>query len=77
MMSLENNNKSAKFETLKPFSVLVFFFALACERIFIKMHSTENRCNNNINIEPENLLFAGMSVHFLPRNFIGWGSEGA
>ena len=35
-------NNSARFETLQPFCLL--FFALACETIFIKMHSTENRC---------------------------------
>ena len=29
---------------LKPLSLCVFFFALACERIFIKMHSIESRC---------------------------------
>ena len=32
-------HKSAKFET-----VIVFFFELACERVFIKMHSIESRC---------------------------------
>jgi len=36
------------------------------------MHSFENRCD----IEPENKLFAGMSMLFEPRNFTGWGSEG-
>ena len=40
MMSLKNNQKSAKSETLK---LLVFFFALAGERIFIKLHSIEIR----------------------------------
>ena len=29
---------------MKPLSLLVFFFAQAREKIFIKMHSTENRC---------------------------------
>ena len=28
---------------LKPFSLFVFFFTLACERIFIKAHSIESR----------------------------------
>ena len=44
---------------------------MVCERIFIKTHSIESRCD----IEPENRLFAGMSVHFEPGNFTGWGSE--
>ena len=38
---LKTTLNSAKFE--KPVSLLVFFFALACESIFIKTHSTENR----------------------------------
>ena len=38
----------------------------------MKTHSTESRCD----IEAENILFAGMSVHFQPGNFTGWGSEG-
>ena len=29
---------------LKPFSFFVFFFGLACERIFTKTQSIENRC---------------------------------
>ena len=33
-----------KVQNLKNFSVFVFFLALACERISIKMHSIENRC---------------------------------
>ena len=39
---LKPTNKSAKFETLKPF--FVFVFALTCKRIFIKTHSIGNRC---------------------------------
>ena len=35
---LKMTNKIEKFQTL------LFFFALACEKIFIKMHSTESRC---------------------------------
>ena len=38
----------------------------------MKEHSIENRCD----IEAENILFAGMSVHFQPGNVTGWGSEG-
>jgi len=49
-------NKSTKFETLEPF---VFFLTLARERSFIKTHSIESRCV----IGPENILFAGASVH--------------
>ena len=45
---------------------------MACERIFIKMHNIESRCD----IEPESRLSAGMSVHFEPGNFTGWGREG-
>ena len=37
---LKTTNKEAKFEMLSLFAI---FFALACERIFIETHSTENR----------------------------------
>ena len=40
---------------LKPLAFFVFFFALACERIFIETHSIENRCVTG----PESILFAG------------------
>ena len=33
-----------KVPNLKPVTASVFFFALACERIFIKTRSTESRC---------------------------------
>ena len=57
----------------KPFSLFVFpAFLTACERIFIKTHRTESRCD----IEPETTLFVGMSVHFQPENLTGWSSEG-
>ena len=39
--NLKTTNKSVKFKIL---SLLVFLFTLACERIFIKMHSIESRC---------------------------------
>ena len=29
---------------MKPLSLFVLFYALACERIFTKTHSTENKC---------------------------------
>ena len=32
-----------KVQNLKPFSLFVFFFALACERIFIETHTIESR----------------------------------
>ena len=56
---------------MKPFSLIVFIFSLACERIFIKTHSIKRRCA----IGPENLLFAGASVHLSARKFYRLGSE--
>ena len=64
-MSLEN-------DLLKPGILLVFLFTLACERIFIKMHSTESRCV----IKQENTLFAGASGHLSAGNFTGGDSDG-
>ena len=58
-----------KCETLKP---VCFFFALACERIFIETYSIESRCV----IGPENTLFAGASVHLSARALYRLGSEG-
>ena len=40
-MSLELK-RPIKVRSLKPFSLFVFFFALVCERIFIKTHSTDH-----------------------------------
>ena len=48
---------------LKPLSRFVFFFALACKRIFIKTHGIESRCV----IGAENILFAGASMHHSAR----------
>ena len=56
---------------LKPFSLSVFFFALACEKTFIKRYIA---LNGDL-IGPENILFAGASMHFSARNFTDWGSE--
>lgn len=42
---------------MKPVSLSVLFFALAREKIFVKMHSAESRCV----IRPEKILFAGAS----------------
>ena len=50
-----------KVRNLKPLNLFFsfFFFALACERIFIKTYNTESSCVTG----PENILFAGASVH--------------
>ena len=58
--------------SLKPISLSVVLFTDACERIFIKKHSFESRCVTG----PENILFAGGSVHFQPGHSTGWGSVG-
>ena len=52
---------------LKHLSLFFFFFMLARERIFIKMHSTESRCVTGL----ENILFlngvhAAVSPGILP-----------
>ena len=52
---LKTTSKSAKFETLNLF---VFFFALARERVAIKLHSIESR----FVVGPSNILFAGVYV---------------
>ena len=50
----------------------VFFFALACKRIFNKTH-----CIKSIFvIVPENILFQACVYTFQPGNFTSWGSEG-
>ena len=59
----------AKFETLKPF---VSFLTLASERTFIKKHSIESRWVTG----PENILFAGTSVHLSSWKLYRLGSEG-
>ena len=68
---LKITNKSVKSETLKLF---VFFFALAGERIFIKMHSIEIRLYRTgvyiyIHVQASLCIFQR-------GNFTGWGSEG-
>ena len=63
---LKTTNKSEKSETCKPFC---FFFALACETIFIKTRGIESRCA----IGPENILFADASVHLSARTFYRLG----
>ena len=79
---LKTTNKSAKFQTLKSFSLLSF--AQASERIFLKTHSIESRCDiepenilfENIlfeNILFENILFASASLHLSARKFYRLG----
>ena len=63
IMLLKMTSKSAKFETLNFLifkksetsqkRLLVFIFALACQRIFLKMHSVESTCV----IAPGTILF--------------------
>jgi len=66
---LKMTNKSAKSQTLKFF---VFFFALACESIFVKMHNNESRLLQDWKIH----CLQVCQCIFQPRNFTGWGSEG-
>ena len=58
-----------KVQNLKALDPFVFFFALACERIFIKMHNIESSCV----IGFENILFVGASVHLSARKFYRLG----
>ena len=43
MMSFQND-QSVKMLNLIPLTEFVFFFALACERIFFETHSIKSRC---------------------------------
>ena len=52
---------------LKRLTLFVFFFALACETVFIKTPSIESRRITG----PENILFADACIHFTC-----FGSEG-
>ena len=63
---LKTTNKSAKFEILTSFCCC---FALACERLCIKTHGIESRWVTG----PENILFAGASVHLSARTFYRLG----
>ena len=60
-------------QNLKPLGIYVFFFALVCERIFIKTHSIESRWVKG----PETILFKVHLCIFQPGGFAGWGSGGA
>ena len=62
MMSFENDPQ--KCEIWNTYTFSFFFFALAFERIFIKTHSFDTDV-----IGPENILFAGASVHLTAQIF--------
>ena len=66
MISLK---KTTKVQKLNPLGLFVFIFAQARESIFIKTHSFESSCV----IGPENILFAGASVHLSARKFYRLG----
>ena len=55
---------------MKPLGLFPFIFAPACEGIFIKTHSVDNRRV----IGPENTPFAGECVHFPDRKFYMLGA---
>ena len=54
-----------KVQNLKPLCPFVFFFSLACERIFIKTHGIESRYAMGL----ENILCVGASMRLSARNF--------
>jgi len=56
---------------MKPWSLFVFVFALACERTFITTHSVESRCYRSENYT---VLQVRLSK-FKPGHFTGSGSE--
>ena len=58
-------------QNLKPFSIFLFFFALASERIFIITHSIESTRVTG----PENTLHTPVCL-FQPGKVTGWGREG-
>ena len=65
---LKTTHKSAKFETF-----FAFFFAPACERIFIKTKNVENRCYRTGTFTVSRRVPESFSPDFF---FTGWGSEG-
>ena len=69
-MSLE---KLITVRNSKPLSLFVFFFALACERIFIKTHSIEKRFV--IRLENNYTVFEALPRIFQPGTFTRWGGE--
>ena len=64
-------NQPIKVRNLKLLSLFFFFFALDCERIFVKTRSTESRCVTG----PGNGLFAGAWVHHSARTFYRLGQR--
>ena len=65
-MSHENDQEKCEIEACQSF---VFFFALACERSFIKTSRIESRRVKG----PQNVLFVGASVHLSDRKFYRLG----
>ena len=63
-------NNPWKCEIWNPWAF--FFFTPACERILIKMHSTENRCYRT----RKYTVCRNAHASFEPGNLTGWGSEG-
>ena len=59
-------------QNVKSFSLFVFFFTLALEKIFIKMHRAEWRCYRT----RKQTVFDVHPCIFQPGNSTGWGSEG-
>ena len=55
-----------KVQNLKPLNPFVFFFAHACERIFIKTHSFQSRYVIGL----ENIPFVGAAMHLSAREFL-------
>ena len=62
-----------KVRNWKPLSLFVCFFALACETIFIKTHSTENRCYRTGKCTVYRYV---RPCIFQPEKFTDWSSEG-
>ena len=65
--NLKTTNKSAKFETLKPFRLLVF--ALACKRLFTTTLGIESRCVTG----PEKYCLQARPCIFQPGNLYRLG----
>ena len=61
-----------KLRDLKPLSLSVFCFALACQRISIKMHSIESR----LLWDRKTYCLQASTGILQPGKFAGWGSEG-
>ena len=66
----KTTTKRAKFETLNCFCLLLFL------HWDVKGVSSKHTALKVDVIGPQNILFAGASVHLSARNFTGWGSEG-